>query len=132
MTDKEFKRLSRAELIEIIYRLQLQIDKLTGENEALENALKDKRLRISNAGSLAEAVLEINGCLLSAQNAADQYLNEIKMIRDETEAEKKRILAKAQEEAAAIIASAQKTDNAHDSASEDISNENRQSHSDNR
>ena len=31
MTDKEFKRLSRAQLIEIIYQLQLQIDKLNEE-----------------------------------------------------------------------------------------------------
>ena len=34
MTDKEFKRLSRAQLIEIIYQLQLQIDKLNEEKQA--------------------------------------------------------------------------------------------------
>ena len=28
MTDKEFKRLSRAQLIDIIYQFQLQVDKL--------------------------------------------------------------------------------------------------------
>ena len=31
MTDKEFKRLSRAQLIDIIYQLQLQIDELNEE-----------------------------------------------------------------------------------------------------
>ena len=36
MTDKEFKRLSRAQLIEVIYQLQLQIDSLTEQNEKLE------------------------------------------------------------------------------------------------
>ena len=32
MTDKEFKRLSRPQLIEIIYQLQIQIDKLVEQN----------------------------------------------------------------------------------------------------
>ena len=106
MSDKEFKRLSRAQLIEIIYQLQLQIDKLNEEKQALENELEDKRLRLQSAGNIAEAALEINDCFRSAQNAAEQYLNEIKAIREETEAERQRILAQAQVEAAAIIASA--------------------------
>ena len=41
MTDKEFKRLSRAQLIEIIYQLQLQIDKLSEQTQELESELKD-------------------------------------------------------------------------------------------
>ena len=36
MTDKEFKRLSRAQLIEIIYQLQLQIDKLSEQMQDFE------------------------------------------------------------------------------------------------
>ena len=78
MTDKEFKRLSRAQLIDIIYQLQLQIDKLDEEKQELENELKDKRIRLSTAGNIADAALEINNCFRSAQDAAEQYLNEIK------------------------------------------------------
>ena len=110
LTDKEFKRLSRAQLIDIIYQLQLQIDDLTAQNQQLEKALDDKRLRISIAGNLAEAALEINDCFRSAQSAAEQYLNEITAMRRETEAERQRILAEAQAEAEAIIANANKTD----------------------
>ena len=33
MTDKEFKRLTRAQLIEVIYQLQLNQDELEAENE---------------------------------------------------------------------------------------------------
>ena len=87
MTDKEFKRLSRAQLIDIIYQLQLQIDKLNEEKQLLENELNDKRLRMNNVGNIAEAALEINNCFLSAQKAAEQYLNEIKLLHDETVAE---------------------------------------------
>ena len=131
MTDKEFKRLSRAQLIEIIYQLQLQIDKLNEEKQALESELKDKRLRLQSAGNIAEAALEINNCFRSAQNAAEQYLNEIKAIREETEAERQRVLSQARAEAEAIIAGAKKTQVDYDSAIEAILKEFKQSHSDN-
>ena len=107
MTDKEFKRLSRAQLIDVIYQFQLQIDKLTEQNQELEQKLEDRRFRLSNAGNIADAALEINNCFRSAQDAAEQYLNEIKAIREETEAERCKILSEAQAEAAAIIADAQ-------------------------
>ena len=131
MTDKEFKRLSRSQLIEIIYQLQLQIDKLNEEKQALENELEDKRLRLQSAGNIAEAALEINDCFRSAQNAAEQYLNEIKAIREETDAERQRILKEAKAEAEAIIAGAKNTQGDYDSAIEAILKEYKQSHSDN-
>ena len=131
MTDKEFKRLSRHQLIDIIYQFQLQIDALTEQNKSLEQELADKRLRLQNAGNIAEAALEMNDCFRSAQNAAEQYLNEIKTIREETEAERQRILAKARAEAEAIVASAKQTQGDYDSAIEAILQEFKQSHSDN-
>lgn len=131
MTDKEFKRLNRAQLIDIIYQLQLQIDTLTEKNQALEQALADKRLRLSNAGNIADAALEMNNCFRSAQDAAEQYLNEIKTLREEAEAECQRILAQAQAEAAAILRDAKKSQGDYDSAIEAILEEYGQSHSDN-
>ena len=131
MTDKEFKRLSRAQLIDIIYKLQLELDKVNEEKQELECKLADKRLRLQSAGNIAEAALEINDCFRSAQNAAEQYLNEIKAIREETEAERQRILAQAQTEAEAIIASAKKTHGDYDSVIEAIMKEFGQNHSDN-
>ena len=120
MTDKEFKRLSRAQLIDIIYQFQLQVDKLTEQNKELERELEDKRLRLSNAGNIADAALEINDCFRSAQNAAEQYLNEIKAIREETDTERQRILKEAKAEAEAIIAGAKNTQGDYDSAIEAI------------
>lgn len=108
MTDKEFQRLNRAQLIEIIYRLQLQVDELTEQKQALEKALEDRRLRIHNAGNIADAALELNDCFRSAQNAAEQYLNEIKALYAEAEEERQRILADARAEAAEIIEKAKK------------------------
>jgi vacuolar-type H+-ATPase subunit H len=125
MTDKEFKRLGRAQLIEIIYQLQLELDKVNEEKQVLENKLADKRLRLNNAGNIADAALEINNCFRSAQNAAEQYLDEIKAMREETETECQRILEEAKAEAEAIISGAEKT---HGKA---ILKEFKQEHSDN-
>ena len=150
MTDKEFKRLNRAQLIDIIYQFQLKIDTLTEQKQELERELADKRLRLDNAGNIADAALEINDCFRSAQNAAEQYLNEIKAIREETEAqrhrilsetqeqrerilsetqeERQRIIAEAQAEAEVIIAGSKKARDDYDAAIETILQEYGQSH----
>lgn len=116
MTDKEFKRLSRSELIEIIYQLQLKQEELAADNEKLEKALADRRLRVNKAGNIAEAALELHDVMQSAQDAADHYVEEtktrvdierrriVKDARDKAEV----IVAKARQEADRIIAQAKK------------------------
>lgn len=131
MTDKEFKRLNRAQLLDIIYHLQLQVEKLDEEKQALEAELADKRFRLSAAGNIAEASLEMNDCFRSAQRAAEQYLNEIKAIREEADAERERILAKARAEADAIVADAKNKPNDYDALIEAIVTEYEQRRSDN-
>ena len=116
MTDKEFKRLSRSELIEIIYQLQLKQEELATDNEKLEKALADRRIRVNKAGNIAEAALELHNVMQSAQDAADHYVEEtktrvdierrriVKDARDKAEV----IVAKARQEADRIIAQAKK------------------------
>ena len=104
MTDKEFKRLSRSQLIDIIYQLQLKQDELTADNEKLENALADKRLRVNKAGNIAEAALEIHNVMQAAQDAAAHYLEEVRIKADD---EYQRIMKEANDNAAAIIQKAQ-------------------------
>lgn len=123
MTDKEFKRLSRAQLIDIIYQLQLQIDELTEQKKLLKKALDDKRIRIKNTGNLAEAALEINDCFRSAQKAAEQYLNEIKEMRAETERQRQKIINSACAEAISIISAAKKSAGEYDSVIENTPEE---------
>lgn len=59
MTDQELRRLSRADLIDIIYTLQQQ--KEQAEQQLAEAQLQDRQLRLANAGSIAEAALSLNG-----------------------------------------------------------------------
>ena len=104
MTDKEFKRLSRSQLIDIIYQLQLKQEELTADNERLTKALDDKRLRVNQVGNIAEAALEIHNVMQAAQDAATHYMEEIQIRVDQ---EYQRIIKEANEKAAAIIEKAQ-------------------------
>ena len=131
MTDKEFKRLSRAQLIDIIYQLQLKLDELTEEKQSLEKALADKRLRMENTGNIAEAALEINECFRAAQNAAEQYLNEIKEMHAEAEAQRQRIIDEARAEADVILSAARGALGEYDSVIEALYESSEQDHNDN-
>lgn len=74
MTNKELRKLSRAELIDILFELQTQNENLTVENRELAAQLESRQLQITEAGSIAEAALRLNGVFEAAQAAADQYV----------------------------------------------------------
>lgn len=61
MTDKELKRLSRVELIDIIYELQKQKDAADVRVAQLQEKLNQRELCIAQAGSIAEAAIGLNG-----------------------------------------------------------------------
>lgn len=116
MTDKEFKRLSRSQLIDIIYQLQLKQNELEEENRKLKAEVGDKRIRLREAGNIAEAALAMHNVMQSAQDAANQYLEEIRAMKKETAENCNRILEKAKQEAAAIVARANQKHTVYDSA----------------
>lgn len=116
MTDKEFKRLSRSQLIDIIYQLQLKQNELEEENRKLKAEVGDKRIRLREAGNIAEAALAMHNVMQSAQDAANQYLEEIRAMKKETAENCNSILEKAKQEAAAIVARANQKHTVYDSA----------------
>lgn len=99
MADNEFKRLGRADLIEIIYQLQQNEQQLTEENQELNRQLADRRIKIENAGSIAEASLALNDIFIVAQNAADQYLEEVREANANAEEWAMQIIVNAQQQA---------------------------------
>ena len=74
MAEKELRRMSRPELIEIIYALKSNEESLQKKNAHLEEQLNDRTIQISEAGSIAEAALQLNDIFSTAQIAADDYL----------------------------------------------------------
>lgn len=108
MTDAELRKLKRTDLLEMlleqgktvedlnaqIEKLNLRIENLKQEKaeceqnfrnqlEVLEEKLADRQLRMENAGSIAKASLELSGIFEAAQNAAQQYLDNIERMNEE-------------------------------------------------
>ena len=106
MISKELKRLSRRELVDIIYQLKKEEQEKQEKIAALEAALAEKRLRIASAGSVAGAAAEITQLLSTAQATADLYLQEIASMKEDTKKECAQLLAEAQQQADKILAEA--------------------------
>jgi len=85
MTDKEFKHLGKGELIEIIYELKKEEERLKGELAQANAKLEERNIKINTSGSIAEAAININGVFEAAQKAADQYLEQVRVANEDTE-----------------------------------------------
>ncbi len=115
MRDGELKRLSRTELVDIIYEQQKRLEECERELGTLREQLSQREIRMAEAGSVAEAALKLNGVFEAAQSAADQYLASIRSMEERTreetwEAESRRraLLRGAEAEAAEILLAARR------------------------
>lgn len=106
MTDKELKRLSRTELLEMLLAQVEENKKLKVHLNEMQAQLDNRQIMIDKAGSIAEAALQLNGVFQAAETAAAQYLENIRRFRDEEEAVCQRMEAEAREKAEAIRAEA--------------------------
>ena len=73
MTSKELKRLRRSDLMEMLLELSKENMELRRQLQEAEEKLADRQLQIQQAGSLAEAALQLNRIFEDAQAACDQY-----------------------------------------------------------
>lgn len=104
MTDKCFDNLSREELLILVQQQQQQID-------ALRRALDERLLVLDEAGSIAQAAMELSGVFQASQTAADQYLQSVEALKSrqeevcaqrlsQTESQCREMVAQAEEKAA--------------------------------
>lgn len=84
MTEKELKRLSRTELLELLLQQTRERELLEKRLEEAERKLEDRQLQIEKAGDIAQAALAVNGVMEAAQAAARQYLENIERMERET------------------------------------------------
>ena len=78
MTDKELKRLSRRELLEMLLAQTEKNKELENQLQKAQAALADRRIAVEKAGTMAEAALCLNGVFEAADRAARQYLENIR------------------------------------------------------
>jgi cell division septum initiation protein DivIVA len=74
MKKKELKRLRRRDLLELLIDLSKENEQLREKNKDLETQLNERTIAVAKAGSLAEAALQLNGVFEAAQEACDQYI----------------------------------------------------------
>lgn len=115
MTEKELKKLNRYQLLELIILQTEQINDLELQLSKTRKALESQQIRISQAGSIAEAALQLSGVFEAAQAAADTYLENVKihtenadLIEAEAQRNADQCIAQAEQKAAQILQDAQK------------------------
>lgn len=104
MTDRELKRLSRAELLELLLEEGQENERLRAQLDKANQAINDKSIAIGKAGSIAEAALALSGVFDAAQQAAQQYLENIQRLSGDQQAVCQRMEDEAQRKADQIMA----------------------------
>ena len=83
MTEKELRRLSRRELLEMLIVQTTENERLKEELQQARKELSGRQLIQERAGSMAEASLRLNGVFEAADRAARQYLENIRRMAGE-------------------------------------------------
>lgn len=106
MTERELRKLGRAELIEMLLDLTRENEQLRNDLDEARQQLDSRAIMFENAGSLAEAVLHVNGVFEATQAACDQYAQNIQQqnaclekMEQETREKCERMLQKAKQDA---------------------------------
>lgn len=80
---KSLKKLSRRELLELLLKVTESNEALVAENAKLREGSQMRLTQATKVGSIAEAALEANGYFEAVQRSADDYLREVKELRDQ-------------------------------------------------
>jgi len=83
MTDKELRKLSRSDLMQMILDLSRENHSLRERLESAEAILESREIQILEAGSIAEAALKLNGVFEAADAACKQYIENIQRLSRE-------------------------------------------------
>ena len=80
MTDRELRKLGRTDLLEMLLIQKKENDRLRQRLAELEEKLRERQIAVDQAGSIAEASLQLNGVFASAQAACGQYMENIEQL----------------------------------------------------
>ena len=106
MTERELRKLTRVELLEMLLALSKENEALTQQVEDLKAVAKRRRIDLEKAGSIAEAAISVGGVFQAAQAAADLYLDSVRAQEEEYGAKAQRMLEETQRRCDAMLAEA--------------------------
>ena len=82
MTDKELRRLSRTDLLELLLAQRRENEQLRCILDQAQAQLADRTIQIDKAGSIAEASLQLSGIFNAAQDSCKYYIDNIKLLSE--------------------------------------------------
>lgn len=85
MTDAQLKKLKRVELLELLVEQGEELEQTRERLRKAEEALASRQLRMQSAGTMAEAALKLNDVFAAADQAAKDYLDAVRNMKEEQE-----------------------------------------------
>ena len=82
MTDRELRKLSRSDLLEMLIDLSEAHNLVKQQLKTAEEKLNNRQILIDKAGSIAEASLQLNGVFEAAEAAGEQYMESIRSLSE--------------------------------------------------
>ena len=82
MTEKELRRLSRTDLLELLLAQRREIEQLRCVLDQTQAQLADRTIKIDKAGAIAEASLQVSGIFTAAQDSCQYYLDNIRLLSE--------------------------------------------------
>ena len=83
MTEKELRRLTRGELLELLIAQMEENKPLAARLKPADAALERRQIAFETSGTLAEAALRLSGVFEAAEQAARQYLESLRAREEE-------------------------------------------------
>lgn len=85
MTEKDLRKLSRLDLLEMLIEQSTELQNVKAKLAQAEEKLQSREIAISEAGSIAEASLQLNGVFTAVEAACQQYLENVQQICERQE-----------------------------------------------
>ena len=82
MTERELKRLSRTDLLELLLAQRRENEQLRCILDQTQAQLTDRTIKIDKAGSIAEASLQLSGIFTAAQDSCQCYMDNIRLLSE--------------------------------------------------
>ena len=82
MTERELRRLSRTDRLELLLAQRRENEQLRCILDETQAQLADRTIKIDRAGSIAEASLQLSGIFAAAQDSCQYYMDNIRMLSE--------------------------------------------------
>lgn len=108
MTDKELKKLHRRDLLELLIQQTEDNEKLQSRVDLMNAQLQSRNINLSKAGSIAEAVVQVNEVYQRADKIAEEYLQNVRLLSERQEEACARMERECQEKCDVMVEDAEK------------------------